>query len=70
MSFNGSCPGWELILEIECGTEPRSEYVREGLEKVRGRRAMEGRTRKAKPLNEPPAYPGVSKPQHWGRQVS
>lgn len=72
VSFNDSCPGWGLILETEGGTQPEDECVEERLQKVRGWRALEGRSRKAEPLNKPPVHPGVSNPPapHWGHQVS
>lgn len=70
VSFNGSCLGWGFILETEGGTEPKGECVGEGLEKVRGRRAMEGRARKAKSLKKLPVYSHVCRPPHWGHQVS
>lgn len=51
-----------MILETEGGTQPEDECVEERLQKVRGWRALEGRSRKAEPLNKPPVHPGVSNP--------
>lgn len=49
-----------MILETEGGTETQDGNVGEGLEQVGGQRALEGRARKAKPLNQLLAHLSVS----------